>query len=207
VVRLVSSILVGVAAVALLPAPASASDDELRVGDVCFGLLMPYPDCSKTIHFDLGIAWQRSLNDADWQTYARGFIEAGLLFATERSESVHVGPVAELGFDLGQLETGWHLTPKLMGRLWIESFVTLEAAVGGTVAHTTLKDPGVASQLRVGAFASVAFTLHGLFGPFVATEQLFDPNAYSGLDHRFILGLRGTIGFWAAAAYALSGGK
>lgn len=47
----------------------------------------------------------------------------------------------------------------------------------------------------------------GLFGPFLATEQLFDLNADNGRDHRFILGLRGTIGFWAAAAYALGGGK
>lgn len=199
--------LVGLAAVALFPAPAAASDDGLRVGDVCFGILIPYPDCEKTIHFDLGIAWQRSFNDADWQTYARGFIESGVLLAAERRPSFHIGPVVEFGFDLGNLETGWHLTPKLMGRLWIESIVTLEAAVGGTVAHTILKDPGVVSQTRVGGYASVAFTLHGLFGPFIATEQLFDPSADHGRDHRFILGLRGTVGFWAAAAYALSGGK
>ena len=204
--RFVSSILAGCAAVALFPATAAASE-ELRVGDVCLGLLISYADCPTTAHFDLGIAWQRSFSADDWQTYARGFMEVGLLLETERGSGLHVGPVAEIGFDLGEFMSGWHITPKLMGRLWIESIVTLEAAVGSTLARTELYDPGVATQVRVGAYASVAFTLHAVFGLFAATEQLFDPEVEVGRDHRFILGLRGSLGFWGAAAYVAAGGK
>jgi hypothetical protein len=207
-VRLASSLLAGLAAALLLPAPASAStSDDMRVGDVCLGGLIAFPDCPTTVHLDLGIAWQRSFSADDWQTYARGFAEAGLLFESERRSGLHLGPVVEIGFDLGEIMTGWHLTPKLMGRLWLADFVTLEGALGGTLARTELRDPGVAVQVRVGAYASFAFTLHAVFGVFAATEQLFDPEGHVGRDHRFILGLRGSIGFWGSIAYVLSGGK
>lgn len=206
--RLASSLLAGLAAALLLPATASASSSgDMRVGDVCFGMLIASPDCPTTLHLDLGIAWQRSLSADGWQTYARGFAEAGLLLERERGSGLHLGPVVEIGFDLGEIMTGWHLTPKVMGRLWLADFFTLEAALGSTLTRTELRDPGVAFQVRVGAYASVAFTLHAVFGVFAATEQLFDPEANVGRDHRLILGIRGSVGFWGVLAYVLGGGK
>jgi hypothetical protein len=189
------------------PSEAASKSDALRLGDVCLGLLIPFPECTRTLHFDLGLASQKSSSEVGWQTYARGFAEVGVLLAIEPGSPFHVGPVTEIGFDLGEDSSGWHLTPKLMGRLWIASFLTLDGSIGVTFARTTLPDPGFYTETRIGDHAAVALTVHGALGIFAATEQLFDAERQERVQHRFLLGIRGTVGFWGSLLYLASGGK
>jgi hypothetical protein len=184
------------------PAAGEPAEEEEWWGMPC--VIIGRPGCGTQPHIELGMGWGESSSYVGTQWSYHGFIEAGMLVGL--SPDWQLGPVAELGFDVGRVNSGYTLSPKLKARYWIGGwYISVDGAVGATFERFTF-DGGWESGTREGLTAELALTVLGAIGPYAAVYQLGDPGGLASTETRWIIGFRGSVASWGLALGALGEG-
>ncbi len=168
-------------------------------------IFKPQPNCEITPHVELGMGWGESYGDVGWQWSYRGFVEVGVLSATDLSTDLHWGAVVDVGFDLGRVTDGWTVSPKVKTRYWLGgSPVNLDWAIGPTFERYQYPQ-GTDSGTRLGLTTDLSLGVYGIVNVYGSVGRLQDYGGYGDSEIRLLAGVRGTMVMWGAILCALSG--
>jgi hypothetical protein len=183
---------VPVMAIEPVPEPSEAEDD---FGVPC--VVIGRPGCGTQALLEIGMGWGESSSYVGTQWSYRGYLDAGLLVGL--GDDFQLGPTAELGFDVGRVNSGYTLSPKLRARYWIGGwYIALDGAAGAAFEHFTF-DEGTENGTREGVVAELGLSVLGVLGPYAAIYALGDPGGRASHEERWIVGFRGSIASWFAA--------
>lgn len=179
-----------------------AEDEDEWEGLPC--VVVGRPGCGTQAHVELGMGWGESHSYVGTQWSYHGFFEAGVLVGLGRDWQL--GPVAELGFDTGRVNSGYTLSAKLKGRYWIAGwYVSVDGALGAAFERFVFDD-GWEKGTREGLTGELAFTVLGAIGPYVSFNALPDPGGIGATETRWLVGFRGSIASWGLALGAIGEG-
>jgi hypothetical protein len=172
-------------------APPEEEDSDFDLPCIVIGR----PGCGTQPLVELGMGWGESSSYVGTQWSMHGYIDAGLLVGLH--DNFQLGPTAELGFDVGRVNSGYTLSTKLRARYWIGGwYVSLDGAAGAAFEHFTF-DGGTENGTREGVVAELGLSVLGVLGPYAAVYALGDPGGRGSHEERWIVGFRGSIASWA----------
>lgn len=137
-----------------------------------FCLFFSGPSCTHSLSLDGVGAYQRAWNNAPVDPdYGRLAAEIGYMLHVGRTNG-HLGLAFEAGGAFNDDDVGWHLIPKLRGRLWLGySLFALEVSPGFVFESHSAKVGGAGAQ-RFGAHGELGFSIAGAFTVFGGGEWL-----------------------------------